>query len=398
MSTERKRAPCPVCDGAGTLRMIEIQGIPVHANLMWETRAQAIAAPKGDLALHFCPKCGHIFNAAFDSQRMQYTQDYENSLHFSPRFQEYAERLAASLVKRYGLFQKEILEIGCGQGDFLGMVCRAGGNRGVGFDPSYREEPGREADPAFRVIQEPYGEAYFDFPADLIICRQVLEHIEQPREFVAGVRRAVGERDSLVFFEVPNALYTLRCKGIWDLIYEHRSYFTPSSLAEAFRRQGFDVLRIAKVFGEQFLTIEAKANREKGAQSLFSILSADEWPAQLLVDAETFASHYRNKVLEWTERLARFQREGRTAVVWGAGSKGVTFLNILRGMEAIQKVIDINPRKHGKFISGSGQEIVPPDALRELKPDIILVMNQNYEMEIRNMLERLKVGADLWLV
>ena len=68
--------------------------------------------------------------------------------------------------------------------------------------------------------------------------------------------------------------------------------------------------------------------------------------------------------------------------MWGAGSKGVTFLNMIDSRYQIEYVIDINPRKHGKYIPGTGQKIVSPEFLREYIPDIVIVMNLIYENEI----------------
>ena len=67
-----------------------------------------------------------------------------------------------------------------------------------------------------------------------------------------------------MFFEVPNSLYTLRDGGIWDLIYEHRSYFSPLSLARIFWGCGFEPLEIQETYGKQFLTIHAVTGRSNG--------------------------------------------------------------------------------------------------------------------------------------
>jgi hypothetical protein len=80
-------------------------------------------------------------------------------------------------------------------------------------------------------------------------------------------------------------------------------------------------------------------------------------------------------------------------VVWGAGSKGVTFLNIFRDLQAVTLVVDVNPRKQGKFVAGSGQQIVAPDLLRDYQPDVVLVMNALYLNEICDMLAALSVTA-----
>jgi 2-polyprenyl-3-methyl-5-hydroxy-6-metoxy-1,4-benzoquinol methylase len=84
------------------------------------------------------------------------------------------------------------------------------------------------------------------YPADFIACRHVLEHIADPATFLRQIRAWIGNRlDTVIFFEVPNALYVLRSMSIWDFIYEHVTYFTPPALAYLFGHCGFDVQRIA---------------------------------------------------------------------------------------------------------------------------------------------------------
>jgi len=238
--------------------MLRITGMPLHANLLWDTREAAIGCDKGDIHLTACPGCDHVFNPAFDPARMEYTERYENSLFFSPQFQSYAGSLAESLVCRHDLHGKDIIEIGCGKGDFLKLICRLGGNRGVGFDPSYEPDLDREPLPDLQFVRDFYGEQHAHYSADLICCRHVLEHIADPAPFLAGLRSAIGNRlGAKVFFEVPNGLYSFHDLGIWDIIYEHCSYFTERSLTTLFRNAGFRVLDTGLEYDNQFLWIEA---------------------------------------------------------------------------------------------------------------------------------------------
>jgi SAM-dependent methyltransferase len=364
--------------------------VPTHCNLLFPDRAQAVVVSRGDLMLAFCSACGHLFNTAFDPARMHYTQQYENSLHFSPRFQQFVEAQAAGLVKRYDLHGKTVVDIGCGKGDFLKLICGLGENQGVGFDPSYVFD-GSEP-PHLRFVQDFYSEKYVDVPADLVCCRQVLEHIEDPARFVAMVKRAAGAHAGVrIFFEVPNALYTLRDMGIWDLIYEHVSYFSPTSLARTFERQGMHVLDVSEVYGGQFLTLEAALDGGQAA-------SPEGVPGELSALVEAFAAGYDQKLSHWREWLAQLKAEGRRAVVWGAGSKGVTFLNALRASDEVSAVVDINPRKQGMFVAGAGQRIVPPDALPALRPDAVLIMNPLYVSEIQSTVHSLGLTPDFHVV
>ncbi len=383
----------PICPNSEVIPLIEMSQLPVHCNVLWPTREAAVDAPRGDIHLAYLAECGHTYNLAFDPSLMEYTQEYENSLHFSPRFQEYATALAAGLVEKYDLRDKDIVEIGAGKGDFLIMLAEMGGNRGWGYDPSYVPEEGYTA-PNVTFVQDFYSEKYIRQRADLIVCRHVLEHIEDPDAFIDQVRRAVGEQRSVIFFEVPNSLWTLRQGGIWDIIYEHCSYFSPTSLAYLFRKHGFRVLAVNEVFGGQFLTIEATLDDDTREDSASSLVDASELAA-LTADARAFAENYRAKRDEWQTRLRSLLAAGKRGVVWGAGSKGVTFLNAMDAGEEIIAVVDINPRKQGKYVAGTGQQIVPPTRLAELQPDFVIIMNANYRDEIGGMLKDVGVEAEI---
>lgn len=383
---------CRVCRQETVSVFFEIEDLPVHCNLLWPDREQARTAPMGDIRLGFCEACGMIYNCSFDPDAMRYTSGYETSLHFSPHFQAYAQQLAERLIKEYGLRGKDIIEIGCGQGEFLSLLCEGGRNRGVGFDPSF--DPGREHTTGEHLtfVPDRYAEIYSECKADLICCRHVLEHVPAPRDFLLQIRRAIGKRaETVVFFEVPNVLYTLRDLGIWDVIYEHCSYFSPSSLSRLFAETGFNILRLYDAYAGQFLCVEAvpgrvgdhaEASRQKDVSEIGRLVPA-------------FADNHRKKVEAWKQEIGDIIRSGRRAVVWGAGSKGVTFLNTLKVCDHIEHVVDMNRRKQGLYVPGTGQRIVPPDELRRFKPDLIIVMNAVYRSEIQQMTSRLHVPAQL---
>lgn len=77
-----------------------------------------------------------MYNAAFSSEKTEYCLDYENSLFFSETYRTYATSLATELIERFDLHGRRIVEIGCGSGDFLKLLCEKGENDGIGFDPS----------------------------------------------------------------------------------------------------------------------------------------------------------------------------------------------------------------------------------------------------------------------
>ncbi len=384
---------CTVCGSAEVSVFLDVHQVPVHCNVLWPSRDEATNAPKGDIALTFCSSCGHIFNTAFNLDCMSYGQTYENSLHFSPRFQEYATALAESLIGRHDLHKKVVMEIGCGKGDFLELLCGLGKNKGIGFYPSYlQEESGISSKGDVMIISDYYSEQYADYKADLICSRHVLEHIGSPAVFMASLRRAIESRiNTIIFFEVPNAAFTLRDLGIWDIIYEHCSYFSPTSLARLFESSGFRVQRLEETFGRQYLCIEASLTTNGTKKSWNGEVYDLE---RIKSDVLSFTDRYQKKIGDWHLRFEKMKQKGVNAVIWGAGSKGVTFLNTIAG-DVIKYVVDINPRKHGMFIPGTGQEIVRPDFLHSYHPDAIIVMNPVYLEEVRGMVDSFRINPDI---
>ncbi|MEQ9619019.1 MAG: class I SAM-dependent methyltransferase [Deltaproteobacteria bacterium] len=372
---------CPICESSNHSVFLSISEVPVHCNLICCQYGEALNVVRGDIDLALCRKCGHVFNAAFNPALMRYSGSYENSLHFSERFREYTDWLAEQLIERHSLNDKKIAEIGCGQGDFLKLVCKRGGNEGIGFDPGYRGELDSEGNNhAVRIIKEFYSDQLSESQVDFIICRHVLEHIYDPRNFLDHINRTVdNNQNTKLFFEVPSLLWTLRDFSIWDIIYEHYSYFSSYSLSRLFSGCGFSVHAIYETYEKQFLCIEAS----KSAHQNGNFRLDDNCVGELLNYTGDFTQRFQNKIAESKNFLTNSIRDKKKVVLWGAGSKGVTFLNILNIKDQIRYVVDINPRKQGKYIAGTGQEIVNPKLLKDYKPDYIVVMNPIYLNEIK---------------
>jgi len=389
---------CPVCARPDASVFAELSALPVHCNLLWPTREAAVSAPCADIALACCHGCGHVFNVLFDPERMRYTAGYENALDFSPTFQDYAAALARDLADHHVRTGATVVDVGCGQGEFLAQVCAAARSRGFGFDPG-RCQPRATIDGGLGVtlIADVYSQRYAELTPDLVTCRHVLEHSEDPHAFLTAVRAGCDPHGgTTVFFEVPNAIATLRDLAVWDVIYEHCGYFNAYSLARLFIECDFDVEAAGTAFDGQFLCLKARPGDGRISNELEPAL--DESRSIALAETRRFADRYQRKVEEWRTTLDDIAASGKRAVVWGAGSKGVTFLNTLDLGGAIDHAVDINPRKTGMFVAGSGQSIVAPEELSRVRPDVVLVMNAIYRDEIARTTRDLGVRAELLAV
>ncbi|HWR26610.1 MAG TPA: class I SAM-dependent methyltransferase, partial [candidate division Zixibacteria bacterium] len=304
----KEESMCPVCGSSDIDVFLDIIDVPVHCNLLWETRNNALRAPKSNISLTFCENCEHIFNIAFNPDLMEYTQQYENSLYFSKFFQSYAYESAARLINTYDLHGKEIIEIGCGKGEFLKMLCEMGGNQGVGFDPSYEMvEQTMNTDSEITFIKDFYSERYSDYSADFICCRQVLEHIQYPHDFLINLRKSIGNKsNTVIFFEVPNVDFTLKDLGIWDLIYEHRSFFSKNSLVHLVNSCGFSTCNLIETFSGQFLCIEAVPDKFANQEIKYS--------KNMKFNVEKFTERFWDKIEIWQKKVKMFEQSGQRVV------------------------------------------------------------------------------------
>jgi SAM-dependent methyltransferase len=369
-------------------------GVPVMCGVLWPSRDEALAAARGDIALAICERCSMMRNVAFDESLVTYEGSYDNSLHFSPTFQRYADELAARLVDRYDVRGKKVVEIGSGKGDFLRALCEVGDNQGWGFDPTYTGEQSLAAD---RVTFVPeYFTGDLSVIPDLVCSRHVFEHLVDPSPVLASVRRA-ADPGTILYLEVPDAGYVLTPAGLWDLIYPHVGYYTATALRYLVARTGFAPLEVATAFGGQYLWVEARCTETSAAAVGSAFPPAEEVEATLGV-ADGFAELHRKTVAGWAEELGEARRTGRRVALWGAGTKGVTFLNVVPGGAEVHAVVDVNPRKRGGFVPGTGQRVCSPADLVEDPPEVVLVMNNVYEGEIRRTLADLGLDATVSVV
>jgi SAM-dependent methyltransferase len=388
----RDRDACPACAARALQQFHEQRGIPVHSCRLVDTRAEALAFPRGDLTLALCTACGFITNTAYAPELQSYFESYEETQGFSPRFREFMRELALAWIDRHELRGRDILEIGCGKGEFLLLMCELSGGGGVGIDPAVVPErvAGGAAD-RVTFIRDLYDERYAHLAGDAVVCRHTLEHIQPVGEFLRLVRRTLAARPrTAVLFELPDVGRVLRECAFWDVYYEHCSYFTPGSLARLFRAEGFDVLELELAYDDQYILLDARPG--EGARAA---LPLEEPPEDVAAAAAGFSRELADVERRWRTRLEEVRSRAGRAVLWGSGSKGVSFLTTLGIGDEVAAVVDINPYKHGKFMAGTGHEIVPPEALRELRPELVIAMNPIYLDEIRGDLDRLGVAARL---
>ncbi len=388
---------CPVCKSRQWADILENRGAVVHIGRLFATESDARNAPRGDILLALCQKCGYIGNRAYIPIEDAFAPGYEASLHHSGVYLRFLSDLADDLIARYQLENKTVLEVACGPGFFLRLMLERACGAGIGVDPSLEREGNDVAGTKpITWIRDFYDERYAHLPVDLVICRQALHTMSDPRAFVESVRRAVENRSAVrIYFEVVNADNLFRKEIVWQLMYEYRSYFTENSLVRLFRECGLKVLRVGPCYADgQYLSIEGALSSDEVAGHP---VSTRVGRAEDLAEVHRFADTFHGKVSHWRNRLYELRRAGRRIVAWGAAGRGITFLNLIDPDGEIRHIVEINPARQGKYIPGTGALVVAPESLVEYRPDVIILTNATYANEIRQQVNGLELDCEFLL-
>ena len=375
LAEEAASTSCRACGATRLIAFYEVKDVPSQTCVLLDSQAEAVAYPRGDILLAFCERCGFIQNVRFDPQLLDYSKPTEESQAFSPVFNQFANWLADELTTRYELEGRTVLEVGCGKGDFLMLLADRGIKHGLGIDPGYLSDRISRPSGEVEFIRDWYGPKYRHLTGDLVLTRHLMEHVPNVLEFLIELRGSVTSTEGAsLFTEVPDVARVLRDGAFWDVYYEHCSYFTLGSLGRALGSAGFDVHWLETGFDDQYLLAGAAPENQRSRSD------AGETPEVLAQWVVAFAEDAATVVARWRDEVAGVVSSGGRVAVWGGGSKAVAFLTSIGANDVA--VVDINPHKQGKWLPGASVVVREPAHLRELRPDLVIVMNPVYRDEI----------------
>lgn len=377
---------CPVCGQEPLVSTVQRSTLPAMQNYVFPSSDLARAAKSGRLDLAVCAACGFAHNASFDPTLLNYDEGYDNSVPSSVMLAYYKE-IATYLHETYALNDGLIIDVGCGKGTLLKVLCDLFPTvRGLGIDPSY------EGDEQFEhgrlvFIKDFFSVAQIVEQPSVVICRHVLEHIPQPISFLKSIWSALAAfPETPLFFEVPDTNWITEHGAFWDFCHEHCNYFTPDSLDNSLSLTGFPAPYTTQTaFGDQYIWIEV-GNPSMIAHKQTSTGGAET--SQIVNRLTAYADTEVAIISQMREKLVGMKKDGFSLALWGMATKGVVF-SLLVDPETtlIDVCVDINPNKQHRFAPISGRAIEPPSALCQLpaKPLMVVVMNPNYVAEIREM-------------
>lgn len=378
-----RNVACPSCSNEdGLFTFYNVKNIPLFQNIVYTSYEEAVNCKKADLELTCCPKCSMVFNALFNIDLIDYSEDYDNEQSISNYFLDYLDSLIGILQDDWELRNKKILEIGCGKGAFLKRICEKTNSEGFGFDSTY--------DGNIKSDNVTFKSYYFekqDTPrrVDFIILRHVLEHIDQPFNLLEEILGNIdGSQKPKIIIEVPDFDWIIRNKAFWDIYYEHCNYFTKCSLQNLVGSLGLKIDAVFNTFNDQYIVLIATI----GSHKTSSVKEKSSQSKDLL---DAFSSDISLKKQDIVDTINRSPSD-EYFVVWGGASKGVIFLAALddETRKKIKFVVDVNKNKQGKYTAISGKLIKNPEALKkENSVKDIIIMNPNYEEEILEILRKM---------
>jgi hypothetical protein len=340
-------------------------GIPAMQNKLFSTRAEALAAPSASLEL--CQDdTGLVFNRCFDPAVVAYDDSYQNDQGHSLQFQRHLDEVFELCCGYLSSKDNLIVDVGCGKGGFVELLRNKGVNA-IGYDNAYQGNSPYIRKSFFSVDSHDRG--------DLLTLRHVLEHIPSPWHFLDGIVAANGNQ-GLLYIEVPDLEWILEHRAYFDLFHEHVNYFRADDFSRHF---GDGVIFLSKSFGGQYLSVVINLERVRncGQSSLNS-------------KGDSGLHSAFDQLAEYEDKTYAALIDSHQIVLWGAAAKGVVFAAKapLAIKHKIIYAIDINPSKQGYFMPISGVEVLDPvtGIARLGSSSLVIIMNPNYEEEIRGSL------------
>jgi methyltransferase family protein/C-methyltransferase-like protein len=390
-----KTSNCILCESLDTFDFFQLPPVPTQDGVMCSSEIAAKNVDKGIINLRFCQHCGFIQNEGYDPNKISF-DNYDFSNDRSPLFSAYVNELSDRLIKQYNLKGKTIIDIGSGDGVFLKTICEKGGNKGIGIDPGFdlkKIKASTKAEVSF--VRDYYSEKHHDLKPDFITCRLVIDLLEDQSKFLRMLRNNLENCPStIVYFEVPNAIYTFEDRIIWNVVYEHGAWYTPDSFAYQFELCGFEVLNVAPCWNDEFLGIEA---RPKPLSKEVTLPNSKKIKL-LSKTIHDFNSDFQKIISECKARIEDIKKNKTKTIAWGAGARAVTFFNLFDIKKEVPYIIDINDKRHDKYLPGSGQKIVGPKFILDFNPNLVIITNPTYAKEIKADIFKLGLNPDFWIL
>jgi 2-polyprenyl-3-methyl-5-hydroxy-6-metoxy-1,4-benzoquinol methylase len=356
------------------------------------------------LKVWVCDQCRLAQLEEFESPDAIFS-DYAYFSSYSTSWVEHARRYCEMMVERFAFdATSQVVEIASNDG-YLLQHFRARGIPVLGVEPAAnvakvaREQKQIPSVVKFFGVQTAKELVADGKSADLLLGNNVLAHVPDVNDFVAGLKIAL-KPGGIITFEFPHLLRLIEENQFDTIYHEHFSYLSLLASEKIFLHHGltlFDVeelpthggsLRIFARHTENNIPLVAvtdRVGRMRAQETDFG-----------LTNMETYSS-FGEKVKATKRKLLRFlidaKESGKSVVCYGAAAKGVTLINYCGVRDdLVDYVVDKSPHKQNHFMPGVRIPIYGPEKIFETKPDYVLILPWNLKEEISEQM----AGITAW--
>jgi len=358
------------------------------------------------LHAYVCGKCWLVQLEQFESRENIFS-DYLYFSSFSDEWLRHCEAYADRMVARFELGPgSQVVEIASNDGYLLQYFQ----GRGI---PVLGVEPAANVAEVARAKGIPTEVAFFGagsgrqlnargFAADLMAANNVLAHVPDVNDFVAGFA-ALLKADGVITFEFPS-LERLVAEGQFDTIYhEHFSYLSLLAVEQILDRHGlraFDVEPLVTHGGSLRVFACHKEGRHAPAAGLQAQRDRErDAGLDVMPSYRAFARRVVDIKCQVLEFFLKARQEGKRIAGYGAPAKGNTLLNYCGiGPELLEFTVDRSPHKQGMLLPGSRIPVMHPDQIMRAKPDYIFILPWNLRGEISEQLSGVRAWGGRFVV
>ena len=354
----------------------------------------------------FYPLHARVCERCFLVQLEQYErpekifEDYSFFSSFSETWLRHSQKYVEGAIDRFHLNSKSlVVEVASNDGHLL-QYFQQRGIPVLGVEPAQNvakaaEEKGVPTLAKFFGVQTA-GELHAaGQKADLLVANNVLAHVPDLRDFVAGLKLALRPR-GIITLEFPHLLRLIQGNQFDTIYHEHFSYFSFLTAEDILVRQGlsvFDVEEIPTHGGSLRMYACHVEDDSRTPQARVSDLRKLEM-ASGIRQLDTYAA-FEQKVRKTKRSLLSFlvdtKNAAKSVVGYGAPAKGNTLLNYCGvGRDFLDYTVDLSPHKQGHFLPGTHIPIHHPDMIRKTRPDYVLILPWNLRAEILEQLKDLR--------
>jgi SAM-dependent methyltransferase len=391
-------AGCRACGGRLTVTMADL-GLQPASNAFLDSQADIARERRYPLRAKVCEIC-KLVQLDYDVAPEELFGNYVYFSSYSDVWLEHARSYCAMAQKRFALDAASlVVELASNDGYLLKNFLQSG-IPVLGIDPSDTVAAAAEKIGVPTLVKF-FGASVADDlardgrQADLIIGNNVLAHVPQLNDFVAGIALLLKPRGS-VTIEFPHLLELMTHVEFDTIYHEHYSYFSLYAIEQVFNRHRLRIYDIERLstHGGSLRIFAAHAGRPDLADSdALREVRAQESAAGI-AQLDTY-TQFAKRVDDCRDSLLAFlveaQRTGKKVAAYGAAAKGNTLLNFC-GVTAAQIafVADRNPHKQRKLLPGTHISVVSPAELMQAEPDYVLILPWNLQDEIRHQLDAIK--------